>query len=183
MKKRKLYVACALTHAPKEFVEGIKRLKAKLSENFEVLDFLGTEGTKPKEIYHWDIGGCVYKSEAVVAICDYPSLGLGYEMATMLEKREMLVMAFAHWDSLVSKLIIGIDKPPYSFCRYGTHEDMSTLNDSNIEKIVADVEYVMLPAEVKCENCCNSVEKDRTECDGCSNYCNWSPLNTLAINN
>jgi hypothetical protein len=125
MEKRKVYVACALTYAPQDFVEGIKILKEKLSEKFEVLDFVGTGG-EPKEIYEWDIHHCVKNADIIIALCDFPSIGLGYEMATMLEKYNKPVFAFAHNDAKVTKLVLGIQHPAFIFNRF---EHMNEIMD------------------------------------------------------
>ena len=38
----------------------------------------------------------------MLAICDYPSLGLGYEIATAVERQGIPVLAMAHKDSVIS---------------------------------------------------------------------------------
>jgi hypothetical protein len=120
MKKIKLYVGCALNNAPKEFVGGVLALRKELSNDpaYEVLEFLGPG--EPQAIYDTDIKECVMKADAMLAVCDVPSLGLGYEMGVLVTKQGKPLFAVAHTTSNVSKLVQGIneDKVPFAFKRY-----------------------------------------------------------------
>jgi hypothetical protein len=125
--KKKLYVGCAISGLPpekrKEFLKMIERLKVELSRHFEILEFIGTALSSPKDTYVRDIAECVMHADYMLAICDHPSLGLGYEMATAIEKRDIPVLAFAHKNSSVSRLIVGIHGKKFLFLRYdSTHE-------------------------------------------------------------
>ncbi|MES2088009.1 MAG: hypothetical protein V4467_03395 [Patescibacteria group bacterium] len=82
--KTKLYVGCALggltEDNKKEFLEKIVRVKNILrGQGFEVLEFVGLGEHTPAEIYQHDILGCVAACDAMLAICDYPSTGMGYD--------------------------------------------------------------------------------------------------------
>ncbi len=128
-KKKKLYIGCALMNLPEDkrsvLLKNISELKAKLKTSFEVLEFLwGPGNNTPKDVYQNDIINCVGNADCMLAICDYPSLGLGYEMATAVEKHGIPVLAVAHKDSLVSKLIIGIDHKGFEFYRYNSFNDV-----------------------------------------------------------
>ncbi len=119
MEKVKVYVGCSLTHAPAEFRQAVEDLKIKLREICEVLEFKGlSDDHLPNDVYRHDILGCVCECELLVAICDYPSLGLGWEMAVQSEKRAMPVLAVAHLSSKVSKLVLDPQLPGYEFHRY-----------------------------------------------------------------
>ncbi len=72
----------------------------------------------PHDVYIHDINKCVRKCDLLVAICDYPSIGLGYEMATQGEARHRPILAVAHKEALISKLIIDTRTPGYEFKRY-----------------------------------------------------------------
>jgi hypothetical protein len=113
-----IYVGCSLTQAPVEFRDAVERLKVELKKEFEVLDFLGLVAGEAVDVYRYDIGHCVGTCELFVAICDYPSIGLGYEMATAIEKHGKRVLAVAHRDAKISRLVLGIDKPKYLFRQY-----------------------------------------------------------------
>ncbi|MBI3888248.1 hypothetical protein HY311_00435 [Candidatus Nomurabacteria bacterium] len=126
--KKKLYVGCALTVVPaekKDFFWGmIKDIKKELSKSFEILEFKGLGDHTPQEVYDFDIRECVMKADFMLAICDYPSLGLGYEIATSVEKLGIPVLAVAHKDSVVAKLIRGIDHKNFHFIYYNSVDEI-----------------------------------------------------------
>lgn len=121
----KVYVGCSLTHAPEEFKMQVEELKQRLRGllGVEVLDFLGVVGGTPHDVYVHDILNCVCKSDVMIAICDYPSTGLGWEMATQIGRGKTL-LAFGHKDSTITRLILDPRIPGYSFNRYETLEDI-----------------------------------------------------------
>ena len=85
----KVYVGCSLTHAPKKFRDEVENFKNKLREICEVLDFYGlADKDIPREVYEHDIHNCVGKCDLLLAICDFPSLGLGWELGTQVEKEK-----------------------------------------------------------------------------------------------
>jgi hypothetical protein len=117
--KKKVYVACALTHASPEFKEEVEMLKKKLENICTVLHFKGlSDSNLPRDVYIHDIIDCVHRCDILVAICDHPSIGLGYEMATQAESRKKPILAVAHEDSKVTKLILDPFVEDYSFRRY-----------------------------------------------------------------
>lgn len=126
--KKKLYVGCALTVVPPDkkeaFWQMIKDIKKELANHFEVLEFKGLGDFTVKEIYDFDIKECVMKADCMLAICDYPSLGLGYEIATSVEKLGIPVLAMAHKDALVAKLIRGVDHPNFNFIYYNSTDEI-----------------------------------------------------------
>ncbi|MCD8495067.1 MAG: hypothetical protein LRY41_03485 [Candidatus Pacebacteria bacterium] len=115
----KIYVGCALKHAPKEYKVAIANLKKDLAQlpHVEILEFVTTEAA-PQEIYTNDIIDCVMTCDIMIAECSHPSLGLGYEIATMIEKRRKPVLIYAHADALVSGLILGAPQEYASCTRY-----------------------------------------------------------------
>lgn len=128
---KKLYIGCALTNLPLEkkevFLKMISEVKKELSKHFEVMEFLGiTDASmaEPKKVYDFDIKNNVMNADFLLAICDYPSLGLGYEIATAVEKRGIPVLAIAHTDSIVTNLIRGVDHKNFNFARYNSGEDI-----------------------------------------------------------
>jgi hypothetical protein len=130
---RKLYVGCALTTIPtekrEEFLEMINEVKKRLSEHFILLEFIGIENPNketPQEVYKYDIHECVMNADYMLAICDYPSLGLGYEIAVAVEKQGMPVFAVAHKNFSITRLIRGIDHPKFAFYQYETVDDIVT---------------------------------------------------------
>ena len=124
-----IYVACGLTHAPEEFkisVEGLKRVLRE-DRGYEVYDFVGLENGTPADVYAWDIGRCVGQSDLLVAVCDYPAIGLGWELGTAVEKLQKPTLAVAHQDTHVTRLITGAadaEAPNYRFRRYHDLEEV-----------------------------------------------------------
>ena len=116
--KFKLYIGCSLTQAPEDFKSSVEDLKDKLKAQFEVLDFIGLVNGTPTDVYHHDVQTCVGTCDLFVAICDLPAIGLGYELGTAIERFKKPVLAVAHKNAHVSRLVIGIDAPNYEFMRY-----------------------------------------------------------------
>lgn len=120
MNKTKIYVGCSLTQAPEDFKERVEDFKKDLRrEGYEVFDFVGLVDGTPADVYNWDIGHCVKDCDAFIGICDYPAIGLGYELceATRLKKA---VLVLAHVDSKVSRAVQGAAdvEPNVSFEHY-----------------------------------------------------------------
>jgi hypothetical protein len=131
-----VYVACSLTHASEEFKQQVELLKDSLRKVCRVLCFLGISDDTAHAIYEHDIHNCVYRSDLVVAITDFPSTGLGYEIGTQVEARRMPVLAVAHIDSKVTKLILDPQQPGYEFHRYRNfHEEVFNLVLAKLEKM------------------------------------------------
>lgn len=129
--KKKLYIGCALTNLTPEkrpeFLGMLATIKEKLQDHFEIIEFLGKTDVidaPPLEVYNFDIKDCVMQVDCMLAICDFPSLGTGYELATAVEVRGIPVLAVAHKDSIVSRLVRGIDHKNYQFYYYDTVDDI-----------------------------------------------------------
>ncbi|MHB0978258.1 MAG: hypothetical protein ACYC1K_02550 [Minisyncoccota bacterium] len=127
MRKRKLYVGCALQFAPPTFVAAIQDLKIELKKHFNVLEFLFPHPGTDEDVYVLDIRQHVAKCDLMLAIADYPSTGLGYEMAVAIEKYGKPVLCLASINSRPSRLIMGINRPSYEFNRYNILGDVLNL--------------------------------------------------------
>jgi hypothetical protein len=125
--KIKVYVGCGLTKAPKKFRKKVDRLKELLGDEYEIFDFIGLEKGTVTDVYHWDIHRCVAQCQLFVAVCDYPAIGLGYEMGVAIEKHGTPTLALAHEKSKITRLVLGIDHPNYTFQRYRTIKDIVRL--------------------------------------------------------
>lgn len=112
----RVYVACALTHATEEFRASVEQFKNSLRQNYEVLDFLGLVTGDAKEVFRHDLDG-VKNCDLLIAECSYPATGVGFEIATALYLNKP-VLVVAHKDAKVSRLILGIDNPLFTFRRY-----------------------------------------------------------------
>lgn len=133
----KLYIGCSLTHAPEEFKQQIEGVKNVLRKEHEIMDFVGLVAGTPKDVYEWDIHECVAKCDVFVAICDFPAIGLGYELAVAVEKLKKPTLALAHEGAKITRLVLGIERPYYRFVRYKTAEDIPMIIASFLEELRA----------------------------------------------
>lgn len=121
MEKKVVYVGCSLTYAGKRFKAQVEALKKKLEDNgiCVVLKFIGlSDKNIPHDVYVHDIDLCVRKCDLLVAICDYPSIGLGYEMGTQGEARKKPTLAVAKAGRTVTKIVLDTRTPGYEFRYY-----------------------------------------------------------------
>lgn len=103
MKKVKVYIGCALTHAPMTYKRQISDFKIALQAVpwIEVLEFVSSLGVKaephkdPLHIYTNDIHGCVGTAQVIIGELSYPSTGLGWELGTAAEHHGIRVMMCA----------------------------------------------------------------------------------------
>lgn len=122
-KKTKIYVGCALTYAPEDFRKSVSLFKEELRKDFDVLDFLWAKlqnprDVDPKDVYEWDINGCVRDCDLFVAICDEVSIGLGYELGTAIEKYNKPVLALIKKGKMLTRLVEGITNNNFSLKEY-----------------------------------------------------------------
>ncbi len=122
-----LYIGCSLTQAPEEFKKRVADLKESLKADYTVLEFVGLTAGTAKEVYEWDIHECVEKCDVFIALCDYPSIGLGYELGVAIEKRNIPTLALAHADAKITRLIQGIERPTYEFTHYSDFSEIPEL--------------------------------------------------------
>ncbi len=136
--KIKVYVGCALTGAPKEFVDSVILLKKDLKEHLgvEVLEFLGLEAGTVDDVYKHDIEQCVGTCDVFVAVCDQPSLGLGIELYAAVQ-RGVPVLAIAHKNSRVTRLVQGLRLryPNFEFKQYSNFVDVVEMVQGILEKL------------------------------------------------
>lgn len=137
----KIYVGCALTRATPEYRKSIEDFKSMLRENgHEVMDFLWALLKDPRDVasrdvYEYDINKCVKECDLMVAICDEPSLGCGYEIATAVEKYGKPVLAIHHKDIPLTRLIEGITHPNFSCKQYDDFSEAVALVEEKIKSI------------------------------------------------
>jgi len=134
MSQTKLYIGCGLTHAS-DFTSQVEELKLQLRKDYEVFEFLGLEKGSAADVYHWDIETCVAGCDLFVAICDFASIGLGYEIAAAALAYKKPVLAVAQSDALVTRLILGARVPNFSFARYNHMSDIPKLIQAKLETI------------------------------------------------
>ncbi len=119
MKKKVIYLGCSLTHATEEFKNAIEDLKKELRSEYIVTDFLGLEKGTVKDAYEFNLEN-VRNCDLFIAECSYPSTGLGVEIGFAVSLNKPII-AVAHKDAKVSRLVQGVTHPKYTFKRY---EDM-----------------------------------------------------------
>lgn len=125
-----LYVGCALTGKPEAFKQEVEGVKAGVRLlGHRVLDFVGSKPMDPGKVYTYDIGQ-VTACQAMLAIVDYASLGLGMEIQTAahLEKPALLV---ARLGREVTRMATGIAEvvPSFEFQRYEELAEVPDLFD------------------------------------------------------
>ena len=133
----KLYVGCSLSHATEDFKKSVEDFKGLLrQEGYEVFDFVGLVNGSAKDVYNWDIGHCVSDCDALVGICDEPSIGLGWEMSKAVQLGTP-VLALAHRDAIVTRLLLGAAQvePKVRFERYDRLADALPL----VAELVSDL--------------------------------------------
>lgn len=126
---KKVYVGCAMFNAPEEYLLEIAKFKEliKIELECEVLEFLPLGTGTPVEIYNNDIVEMIGKCDLMIAEVSFPSLGLGWELGTMVEKLKKPVIMCAKNGSKVSGLIRGAanpENPNCTFLWYDTLDDL-----------------------------------------------------------
>ncbi len=127
---KKVYIACALTQAPPKFEKAVEAFKRQLRKKFPLVaffNFVGLEKGTPRDVYQWDIGHCVKDCDLLIAICDYPAIGLGYELGVAIEKWHKYVLAVANEESKLTRLLLGISDPRFELVRYRNLSDLIPL--------------------------------------------------------
>ena len=110
-----IYLGCALTHAPHEFVETIEYLRAAITPHGNVLRFLGLHHPSVGDAFQYDLNS-VRRCDLMIANVTYPSLGLGMELGTAIENRKPIIsladdklaperlLMWGYWDPLHFRL-------------------------------------------------------------------------------
>ena len=109
MPPKTIYVGMALTEAPIDFREDFQHeLKALLRQLTDavILDFVGLEGGTAKAVFEHD-RGCAETADVCVFVVEYPSIGLGMEIAFRhMTGKRMLV--FAPAGKRVTRMLTGM---------------------------------------------------------------------------
>jgi hypothetical protein len=106
---RKIYIGYSSVNAPKEFIHQVETFKAELKKDYEILESTGPE--KLRSVLVCDI---------FVAVCDYQSLDLGYEMAVALEKYSKPTLVLLSKSTESQERIPGINHPMCTLNQYSS---------------------------------------------------------------
>jgi hypothetical protein len=126
---KKIYVGCSIAWATKEYLSEIAELKNLIKSELkcELMEFIPIGTGTAEEVYLNDIHHAVFNCDVMVAEVSYPSLGLGWEMATAVEKFRKPVLFCAKEGANVSRLIqgaVGSKNPDCAFVRYEKITDL-----------------------------------------------------------
>jgi len=91
------------------------------------LEFVPKGTGTPEYVYMHDIHEMVPSCDIMVAEVRYPSLGLGWEMATIVEKFKKPVLMCAKEGTNVSKLVQGAANSKNPNCTFIRYEKMTNL--------------------------------------------------------
>lgn len=106
MGRPRVYIGCSLNGAPNTFIKDVAKLKSLLSDNYDILEFIGLEYKSVAQVYKWDIEYCVRTCDLFVAICDERSTGLGWELCEAIHLGTP-VLAVAKMKAKVSGVVLG----------------------------------------------------------------------------
>ncbi len=113
-----------MKHASDDYKKSIARFKERLAieTGHTILEFVINKEATPAEIYANDIEHCVATADIIIADITHPSLGAGYEIATMIEALHKPVIGIAQQGAEISKLMLGALKGMVFY--YGDEEEM-----------------------------------------------------------
>lgn len=119
MKRRKIraYFGCALSHAPKEFIRDVEKLKKLLQEKVEIFEFAGLEHPSIADVYQHDTNR-VRRCDVLIANISYPSLGLGMELGIAIENKKPIITIVDDKCKTTRFLISGYVDPYHFSIRY-----------------------------------------------------------------
>lgn len=124
---KSLYVGCAIRNAPEGYVSTVESLKKKFEDDFFVLHFVGVSPTATaKEIYEIDID-CAGRADLMLALCDFPSLGLGIELAKRAELSKPTIIAY-RTQTNISRMVLGLAE---------VHSNFQVVEYSDTEELLA----------------------------------------------
>ncbi len=130
----RIYVGNALTNASQEYLEFINIIKKELNniDDIRVLEYKGT-GETPEEIARHDLEQIKY-CDILLAIRDFPSEGLGIEIAECSKMDKFIILA-NHVLSKPSKFALGL-------CKI-RHNKFVHLEYSNFDELIKELKKII----------------------------------------
>jgi hypothetical protein len=117
-----IYFGCALSNAPKTFIEDIDYIRDSITPFGDVLRFLGLHHPNVGDAFQFDLN-CVRRSDIVVGDLTHPSLGLGMELGVAIENRKPIIMLANDKIAPERLLMWGSWDPLHFKLRYKTREE------------------------------------------------------------
>ncbi len=130
----RIYVGNALTNVSQEYLEFINIIKKELNniDSIQILDYKGT-GETPEEIARHDLEQ-IKDCDILLAIRDFPSEGLGIEIAECSKINKFIILA-NHVLSKPSKFALGL-------CRI-RHNKFVHLEYSNLNELIRELKEII----------------------------------------
>ena len=131
-----IYVGCALSRAPQEFKNEVKKLKEILSQDGHIiLEFVIDLNVTDDGVYQNDVH-CISSCDIFLAITDFPSTGLGLEIGLALERfHKPILCVYRNWDER-SRMVHGLVCDP----RYGKLNEIITFAQyENLKEIATTI--------------------------------------------
>ena len=110
-----IYLGCALTNAPRSFLDDIDQLRASILPYANVLHYLGLHHPSVGDAFQYDIN-CVRRCDLFIGNATLPSLGLGIETGVAIENHKPIIsladdklaaerlLIWGYWDPLHYRL-------------------------------------------------------------------------------
>jgi nucleoside 2-deoxyribosyltransferase len=129
-----VYLSCALSHGPKDFLEDIAYLREQIQPYAEVLDFLGLHHPNVGDAFQYDVNS-VRRCDVLIANATYPSIGLGLEFGVAHENRKPIITIVDDKLAPARLLIWGYWDPLHFRLRYKTREEAATFVIGKIQEL------------------------------------------------
>jgi nucleoside 2-deoxyribosyltransferase len=126
-----IYFGCPLTHSTPEYRSKMVEIRAELEKTYNVLKFYSDPNQMNfdqdsnkicQEIYKWD-KNCVESCDVFVAFADYPSTGLGMELAFATSKQKPILL-LSQKEVFVPRMARGIVGTVFSHQQYENQLDV-----------------------------------------------------------
>ncbi len=137
-KRGTVYVSCALTGMPAEYVGRMKEVIAALQRRgYEMLCWQLVQPNWPSEQLYLHDKHCAKECMAMLVVCDERSTGMGMETAFGIDCVGKPILFAAHRDSLVTPMILGASKvePNCRMVRYDSLEEVPDLFDDFLAEV------------------------------------------------
>lgn len=144
MKKPLIYLGCALSNAPKSFLEDIDYIREQISPYGDVLHYLGLHHPSVGDAFQFDLN-CVRRCDLMIGDLTYPSLGLGMELGVAVENRKPIITIANDKIAPQRLLMWGYWDPLYFKARYKNRVEAAEYIVAKIKELFPDSVNETLP--------------------------------------